>query len=86
MEKAKRKMVLFYHYRKEYPFYYKGFSYDDPKIKRVLDRGAFLPLPAYDALGRRILARYSRLAYHSHNKLNLIENTQLIPLVPCNWL
>ena len=59
MEKTKRKLVLFYHYRREYPFYYKGFSFDDPKIKRVLDRGAFLPLPAYDALGRRILVSNS---------------------------
>ena len=58
MEKTKRKLLLFYHYRKEYPFYYKGFSYDDPKIKRVLDRGAFTPLPAYDALGRRILVSW----------------------------
>ena len=57
MEKTKRKLLLFYHYRKEYPFYYGGFSYDDPKIRRVLDKGAFFPLPAYDALGRRILVR-----------------------------
>ena len=55
MEKTKRKLLLFYHYRKQYPFYYGGFSYDDPKIRRVLDKGAFFPLPAYDALGRRIL-------------------------------
>ena len=55
MEKTKRKLLLFYRYRKEYPFYFGGFSYDDPKIRRVLDKGAFFPLPAYDALGRRIL-------------------------------
>ena len=78
MEKTKRKLVLFYHYRKEYPFYYKGFSYDDPKIKRVLNRGAFLPLPAYDALGRRILARHSMLTCHGQNQLNFIENTQFV--------
>ena len=59
MEKTKRKLLLFYHYRKEYPFYYGGFSYDDPKIRRVLDKGAFFPLPAYDALGRRILVSES---------------------------
>ena len=62
MEKTKRKLVLFYHYRREYPCYYKDFSYDDPKIKRVLDKGAFLPLPAYDALGRRILVSYVHCA------------------------
>ena len=55
MEKTKQKLLLFYHYRKKHPFYFGGFSYDNPKIKRVLDKGAFLPLPAYDALGRRIL-------------------------------
>lgn len=55
MSKAQRKLSTYFKYRITHPFYWKNFSYENKLTKKVLELGAFLPLPAYDDLGRRVI-------------------------------
>ncbi len=55
MDKAKKKLATYFKYRVTHEFYWKNMSYENKEIKKLLDTGAFLPLPAYDELGRRVI-------------------------------
>jgi hypothetical protein len=57
LDKTQKKLLTYYYYRCTPPYneYYKKFSFQEPVMKFLMETGAFIPLPAYDDLGRRLL-------------------------------
>lgn len=57
LEKAKKKLLTYYRYLdiQMYKNYFLDFSFEKSTSRTLQKLGAFLPLPAYDDLGRRII-------------------------------